>query len=72
MSDYRQQTKPRRGIYPPKAVQDQVARELLEHGVRAVATASGINREQLISVAAGMPVLVGTVMRVENWLKGAA
>jgi hypothetical protein len=65
-------TKPRRakGVLPPAELQVAVALKLREIGVAAAAADSGQHREQLLSVAAGQRVLVGTVMRTQAWLLG--
>ncbi|MES1186327.1 MAG: hypothetical protein ABUL60_21130 [Myxococcales bacterium] len=63
--EYRQ----RRGVFPPAELRVRVAGLLMRLGPRAAAKALGVHREQLISVAAGVPVLAGTIALVEQRLR---
>jgi hypothetical protein len=61
--------RPARGIYPPDELRSQVAELLRKVGARALGRELRIHREQLISIAAGVPVLEGTVALVRERLR---
>jgi hypothetical protein len=58
----------RRGVAVPLEVQQRIAELLKELGPRRAAEKLRVRREQLISVAAGVPVLAGTIALVQQRL----
>jgi len=66
--------RPAKGVYPPDSLRRVIARLIGEIGARAAARELGVHREQLISIAANVPVLEGTIALVTQRLRerGAA
>jgi hypothetical protein len=58
----------RRGIVPPVELTEKISALLGALGPRAASRRLRIHREQLISVAAGVPVLAGTIALVQQRL----
>jgi hypothetical protein len=58
----------KRGIVPPRDLSTKVAALLNTLGPRAASRLLRMHREQLISVAAGVPVLAGTIALVQQRL----
>jgi len=58
----------RRGVLPPEDLRARISALLSALGPRGAARKLRIHREQLISVAAGVPVLAGTIALVQQRL----
>lgn len=56
----------RRGVLPPADLRRRVGELIAAVGPRAAARRLKVHREQLISVAAGVPVLAGTVALIQQ------
>jgi hypothetical protein len=61
--------RPSKGVYPPDDLRDQVSSLIGQVGVRALSRELRVHREQLISIAAGVPVLEGTIALVRERLR---
>lgn len=68
MPDIGRKKRRQKGVNPSQELREAVAARLHELGVPAAVSASRIHREQLISVAAGVPVLEGTILRAAQWV----
>ena len=66
--------KPPRGVYPPAELRTAVVALLGTLGPRAAAAKLRVRRDVLVNIAAGMPVLEGSVALVQQRLRetGAA
>lgn len=58
----------RRGVLPSQELSERIAALLLHLGPCIAARRLRVGREQLISVAAGVPVLAGTIALVQQRL----
>jgi hypothetical protein len=58
----------RRGVSPPAELTTKISALLTQLGPRAASRRLGVHREQLISVAAGVPVLAGTIALIQQRL----
>lgn len=63
------QYRPPKGVYPPEELKNEVADLIAKLGVRALARELRVHREQLISIAANVPVLEGTIALVRERLR---
>jgi hypothetical protein len=61
--------RPSKGIYPPEDLATQVSTLLGEVGARSLSRELRVHREQLISIAARVPVLEGTIALVRERLR---
>jgi hypothetical protein len=61
----------RRGVVPPSYLTARISALLALVGPREASKRLRVHREQLISVAAGVPVLAGTIALVEQRLREA-
>lgn len=61
--------RPPKGVYPPSDLRTLVSDLIGTIGARALARELGVHREQLISIAADVPVLEGTIALVRERLR---
>jgi len=69
MADNANRYRPAKGVYPPPDLQREIAALIGEVGARAASRDLGVHREQLISIAANVPVLEGTIALVSQRLR---
>lgn len=64
--------RPPRGLLAPDDIRDPIARLVRTIGARAAARRLGLSREQVLSIAAGAPVTMGTVVQAREALSREA